>query len=129
MSIYFILDITQYLCNSQGSEVGALEIHLDSNQYYIQKCKDGGRHERGSYRGQSGKNGIWKITKTSGSSPRIAGFLEDELKFDVQLSGSVCTNYYWRTFWSRDVAKIKFSSSDEASVQYRKFMGNQFKIL
>ena len=104
----------------QGKQVGGLEIHLGENQYYILKCKNGGRPERGNYGGLNGKNGIWKITKTSDSAPKLAGYFNDLQKFDVQMSDSVCTDKSWRSYWSRNVEKIKFVSKDKASVQYRK---------
>ena len=115
--------------NFQEHSAGGLEIHLDRNQYYITKCKDGGKHNRGTYGGSRGKNGIWKITKTSGREPRLVGYLDGDLKFDVQLSDRVCSNNGWRNYWSRNVAKIMFNSMDRASVRFRMGESVRFTIV
>ena len=109
----------------QGKEVGALELHLGGKEYYILKCKDGGKPERGNYQGSDGKNGIWKITKTNGVEPVIEAYFDNELKFKVQMSDTECSDRNWRNYWSnKEVATIKFVS--KASTQYRK--GNQKHI-
>lgn len=66
----------------------------------------------------------WKITLVRTSSePRVLIHCDDVEVFDLQLSDSVCTNPKWKdtwkTYWSRKVEKIEFTSSDSASDQYR----------
>ena len=108
--------------NFQGENAGGLEIHTNSKKFFIKACEKASLERRGSYGGSNGKNGIWIITKTSGDEPRLTAHFDDVLKFEVHMSDEECSQSDWKTFWSRDVANIKFSSADSASAQFQ--LGN-----
>ena len=93
-----------------------MEIFRSSNEYYVQLCKDGGRKERNRYSGANGKNKRWTVTRKSGE---IAAYVDGELKFKRTMSSSYCTNSDWRSYWTRNVAKVVFDDNDKASVQFR----------
>ena len=108
-----------YLINIQDSEIGRLEMLLNDKQYYIARCSDGGRFGRGSFMNSkvSGKNGIWKISKTSGDYPMLIASFNDNKMIDKRMSDSTCKYGDWATFWKMDVEKISFDN--KASTQYR----------
>ena len=85
------------------------------------RCSDNGK--RGDYSGESGKDGVWLITKTAGNSPRLVASFNNIEMINILMSDSTCDYPDWQRYWSQDVAKLEFSSKDSASVQYR--MGKQ----
>ena len=69
---------------------------------------------------------VWTITKLPG--PTITVQCNEVMIFDARMSNEVCANYEteWKPTWSKDVSKIMFKSSDEASKYYRpKPLGNE----
>ena len=70
------------------------------------------------------RDNVWTITKHPG--PRITVQCNEVTVVDVTMSEQACDKTYWTTSWSKDVSKIKFSSSDKASEFYRpKPLGNK----
>ena len=59
------------------------------------------------------------MTRKSGE---IAAYADGELKFKRTMSSSYCTNSNWRSYWTRDVAKVVFDDNDKASVKFRNGM-------
>ena len=69
------------------------------------------------------KDRIWNITKTSG--PGIIVTCNGNTYLDLTLSDEICSDTNtWRSYWSKSVAKIKFSSNDTASDKYYVKPGN-----
>ena len=63
---------------------------------------------------------VWTITLSRVSDEiRVVIHCNDKKVLNVVLSDITCSNDYWREWWSRDVEKIKFISSDTASDYYR----------
>ena len=61
---------------------------------------------------------VWRITLTRTAGVRLVIHCNDVEVFNRLLS-STCTYSVWSTYWSRDVTKIWFDSSDTASVDYK----------
>ena len=70
---------------------------------------------------------VWKITLSKTSDIRLFIHCNDVEVVNVQLSESVCnSNSDWNTYWSRDVDRIVFLSSDTASDFYSTDPGISF---
>ena len=61
---------------------------------------------------------VWTITRSSGT-PTIVIHCNNKEVLNVVMSDSMCGDSYWSTFWSKEVKKIVFMSSDTASDYYR----------
>ena len=72
---------------------------------------------------------IWRITLTRTAGVRLVIHCNDVEVLNTLLSDATCSyNSRWSTYWSKDVAKIKFSSSDTASDYYRPQPGDYNKV-
>ncbi|XP_063688243.1 uncharacterized protein LOC134821431 [Bolinopsis microptera] len=61
---------------------------------------------------------VWRITLTRTTGVRVVIHCNEVEVFNKLLSQSTCPTPYWSTYWSDDVAKIQFHSSDTASDYY-----------
>ena len=63
---------------------------------------------------------IWTISLTrSLEEIRVLLLCNDKEVLNIVMSDTTCSDSDWNTYWSKDVAKISFSSSDKASDYYR----------
>ena len=63
---------------------------------------------------------IWTITLSrSTAGIRLTIQCNNKEVLDVELSSTFCDDTYWSSYWSKDVKKIRFTSSDTASDSYR----------
>ena len=63
---------------------------------------------------------IWTITLSrSTAGIRVTIQCNDNEVLDVVLSSTLCDDTYWNNYWSKEVKKIRFTSSDTASDYYR----------
>ena len=66
---------------------------------------------------------IWRITVTKSSGVRLKVHCNDEEVLDLLLSESTCTedpySSTWNSYWTQDMAKIRFYHSDTASDFFR----------
>ena len=62
---------------------------------------------------------IWTITLSRAAVIRVTIQCNDKEVLDVVLSGTTCDDTYWNNYWSKEVKKIRFTSSDTASDYYR----------
>ncbi|XP_063676896.1 uncharacterized protein LOC134813141 [Bolinopsis microptera] len=61
---------------------------------------------------------VWRITLTRTAGVRLVIHCNEVEVINILFSGTTCIDNSWSTFWSRDVAKISFHSSDTASDYY-----------
>ena len=69
-------------------------------------------------------NKIWRITlsRSSGSTSIVIDCNDEEV-LNFSLSDTTCDEDDWNTYWSRNVVKIKFHSSDTASDAFQSAPG------
>ena len=116
-----------YFYSSQGGIVGGVGFKLTSPpQYSIFNCRGAKFLTDLPTAGVK----VWRITVTSYSD--IIGLqilCNGEEVLNTAISDSMCTYSSWNTYWNRDIAKIKFSSSDTMSDYYRPYQpGNSLII-
>ena len=71
-------------------------------------------------------NKIWRITLSrSSGSKSIVIDCNDEEVLNFSLSDTTCDEDDWNTYWSRNVVKIKFHSSDTASDAFQAAPGSK----
>lgn len=100
----------------QGNEAGAIEIHMNDNEFYLKECHG---NDRGTFFGQVGKDGIWTIHRNAGESPELVVFFRGTMKFNVKFSNSLCPSSSWGNFWKKEAYLARFHSADTASVRFR----------
>ena len=61
---------------------------------------------------------VWKITVTKHSGIRLVIHCNDVEVLNVLMNDSTCSDNRWTTYWTRDVEKIYFSATDNASDFY-----------
>ena len=67
----------------------------------------------------TGTNKVWRISLIRTSGIRLVIHCNDVEVLNLLLSDTTCSSSYWNGYWSRDVEKIIFRSSDTASDFYR----------
>ena len=107
-----------FFYNAEGENAGAVELSFTSPpQYWLGGCT--------SYIDfptalPSETDKVWKITLTrSSGTPSVVIHCNNKEVLNVVLSDSTCSRSDWSDFWSRDVERILFIVSDEASDFYR----------
>ena len=111
--------------DSNGREAGEVTISFESTpQYYLHYCSTSLINLPTTLPTATDK--LWTITLTRTSGIRLQIHCNNVEMVDILISESTCrtSRYNWRTYWTRDVAKMKFSSSDKASDYYRAKQGN-----
>ena len=107
-----------YLYTSQGDEIGDLYLYFSSTpQYAIGYCKTGWTNFPTNLPPDSDK--VWRVTLTRTSGIRLVVHCNEVEVLNTLISDSTCGDSEWSTNWSREVAKIKFRSSDTASDYYQ----------
>ena len=111
-------EVVVELFTSQGDWAGALLLHFTSTpQYEIWPCKSGFTNFPTNL--SPGKDKVWRVTLTRTSGIRLVVHCNEEEVLNTLISDSTCGDSRWSTYWSREVAKIKFRSSDTASDYYQ----------
>ena len=63
---------------------------------------------------------IWTLSLTRFLEEiRVLVLCNNKEVLNIVMSDTTCSDSDWNTYWSKDVAKISFSSSDKASDYYR----------
>ena len=107
--------------NSQGDEAGRVRIYFSfPPQYYLSRCSLSYTNFPSTL--PTAVDKVWRIslTKTSGITLQI--HCNNVEVVNLPMSNETCAKSYWRKYWSGDVEKIRFSSSDTASDYYRPFI-------
>ena len=111
-----IVDVEFY--TSQGDEVGALALYFSSTPvYYIWPCSSDWTNFPTNL--PPGKDKVWRVTSTRTSGIRLVIHCNEVEVLNILMSDSTCSDSDWSTYWSREVAKIEFSSYDTASDYYQ----------
>ena len=106
------------LYTSQGDTVGALHLYFTSTpEYYIGACSSGLTNFPTNL--PSANDKVWRVTLTRTSGIRLVVHCNEEEVLNILISDSTCDNSDWSTTWSKEIAKIKFRSTDTASDYYQ----------
>ena len=106
------------LYTSQVDIAGALTLFFTSPpQYNIGYCNTGYTNFPTNL--PSDNNKVWRITLTRTSGIRLVVHCNEVEVLNILMSDSTCGASSWSTFWSREVAKIKFYSRGTASDYYQ----------
>ena len=101
--------------------IGGFYVNFKSTpQYWVYRCK-GYTNFPAALTIATEK--IWRITVTKSSGVRLKVFCNGEEVLDLLLSESTCTyspySSTWNSYWTQDMAKIRFYHSDTASDFFR----------
>ena len=116
-------DVRVWFYTSQGDRAGYLNLHFSSTpQCLIGACSSGRTNFPTNLPTDNDK--VWRVTLTRTSGIRLVVHCNEEEVLNTLISDSTCGNSNWYKLWSREVAKIKFPSSDKASDYYQPQSGN-----
>ena len=111
-----VVDVDLY--TSQGDWVGYLNLDFNSTpQYFIWPCSLVPTNFPTNL--PPGKDKIWRVTLTRTSGIRLVVHCNEEEVLNTLMSDSTCGDRDWSTYWSREVAKIRFYYYDTASDYYQ----------
>ena len=103
---------------SQGNWAGDLYLDFNSTpQYFIWPCNWYYANFPTNLPYDNDK--VWRITLTRTSGIRLVVHCNEVEVINYLISDSTCGDNDWSTYWSREVAKIKFYSGDTASDYYQ----------
>ena len=106
------------LLTSEGDKAGGVILHFSSiPQYELWYCTSSKTNFPTAL--PTDTNKVWRITLTRTSGIRLVIHCNEVEVLNVLMSDSTCNEERWSEYWSRDVEKIYFSSSDTASYFYR----------
>ena len=104
--------------NAQESYVTAVQLFFSHpGQYYLGYCSKSRTDFSTSLPTETDK--IWKLTLIRTSDVRLTIHCNNKEVLDVVISDTTCGYSDWSAFWSKDVEKMMFFSSDTASDYYR----------
>ena len=111
-------EVIVYLYTSQGDYVGELHFYFTSTpRYRISYCSLDYTNFPTNLPSDNDK--VWRITLTRTSGIRLVVHCNEVEVLNILMSDSTCGASSWSTFWSREVAKIKFYSRGTASDYYQ----------
>ena len=111
-------DVRVWLYTSQGDSAAGLQLYFTSiPQFYIWSCSRSLTNFPTNLPPDNDK--VWRVTLTRISGIRLVVHCNEEEVLNIQISDSTCGDSRWSTYWSREVAKIQFHSSDTASDYYQ----------
>ena len=103
---------------SQGGHTGGLVLYFYSTPVYkIGACSKNWTNFPTNLPPDNDK--VWRVTLTRTSVIRLVVHCNEVEVLNILISGSTCGDSRWSTNWSREVAQIKFHSSDTASDYYQ----------
>ena len=110
-------EVRVYFYDAQSDEPagGVFLLFTSPPQYVLRWCSASNTDFPSTLPSETDK--VWKITRSSGT-PSVVIHCNNKEVLKVVLSDSTCSHSNWN-YWSRDVEKIKFYSSDTASDYYR----------
>ena len=102
---------------SQGYRARELYLYFSSiPQYFIGACNT--RYTNFPTNLPPVIEKVWRLTLTRTSGIRLVIHCNEEEVLNILISDSTCHSY-WSSYWSTEVAKIKFLSDDRASDHYQ----------
>ena len=103
---------------SNGDYAGGLYLYFYSTPVYkIEYCSSD--HTNFPTNLPSDNDKVWRVTLTRTSGIRLVVHCNEVEVLNTLMSHSTCGDSRWSTYWSREVAKIKFLSYDTASDYYQ----------
>ena len=106
------------LYTSQGDYVGELHFYFTSTpRYRISFCSLDYTNFPTNLPSDNDK--VWRVTLTRTSGIRLVVHCNEVEVLNTMISDTTCGDGRWSTYWSREVAKIKFSPADTASDYYQ----------
>ena len=108
----------KFYTSPEGYSAGELQLDFSSTpQYRIWYCNIDYTNFPTNLPPDNDK--VWRVTLTRTSGIRLVVHCNEVEVINILMSDSKCNISNWSTFWSREVAKIKFSSFDDASDYYQ----------
>ena len=114
-------EVIVWFSTSEGDRAGDVILYFTSTpQYELWACTS-----RTNFPTElpTDTNKVWRITLTKTSGIRLVIHCNDVEVLNVLMSDSTCDNNRWNKYWSRDVKKARFASSDTASDYHRLYEG------
>ena len=109
--------VTVFFYSVEGEPAGGVYLDFKSTlQYFLEWCFTVWTNLPVTLPSAADK--VWRITLTRTASVRLVIHCNDVEVLNILLL-STCSSSTWSTYWSRDVTKIEFRSSDKASDYYR----------
>ena len=109
--------VVVYLYTSQGDWVGSLYLHFISTpQHWIGACNSDYTILPTTL--PSDKDKIWRVTLTRTSGIRLVVHCNEVEVLNTMISDTTCGDGRWSTYWSREVAKIKFPPGYDTASDY-----------
>ena len=106
------------LYTSQGDYAGGLYLYFYSTLVYkIEYCSSGSAYFPTNLPSDNDK--VWRVTLTRTSGIRLVVHCNEKEVLNTLMSDSTCGDSRWSTYWTGEVAKIKFLSYDTASDYYQ----------
>ena len=107
------------LLDAQNSPLGIVQFRFSSTPYYVLSyCISTWTNFPAALPSETEK--IWTISLTrSSEETRVLVLCNDEEVLNMLMSDTTCSFNEWSTYWSKDVARIKFNLADKASDYYR----------
>ena len=105
--------------NAQGDDAGGFDLSFKSPpQFHLRYCTSNFTDFPTDL--PTDTYMIWKIKLIRTSDVRLMVHCNNKEVLNVVISDTtICTHSSWRTYWSRDVEKMMFHSTDTASDYYR----------
>ena len=108
-----------YTAEEEFRNAGGVELRFTTPpQYYLRYCTSKSADLPTDLPTETDK--IWTIILTRTSDVRLTIYCNNKEVLNVLMSENTCSYSDWSTYWSRDVGKIRFTSThDTASDYYR----------
>ena len=111
-------EVDVHFFSAGGEYAGAVTLRFSSTlQYWLSWCTTSWYNLPVTPPSAAYK--VWRITLTRTAGVRLVIHCNEVEVLNTLLSQATCSDSEWSTYWSRDVTKIKFTSSDKASDYYR----------
>ena len=120
-------NVSVHFSNAEGNLAGAISIYFNSPaQYRVYPCTN--KHSDFPSSLPSVVEKTWRIALKRTPDIRVLVQCNGVDVVNELLSDSKCGNPNWSTFWSRDVKRIFFITSDTASDLYLSYPGDSLMI-
>ena len=110
-------EVVVWFFTSQGFSAGDLYLYFTSTlQYQIWPCSSGRTNFPTNLPPDNDK--VWRVTLTRTSGIRLVIHCNEEEVLNTMISDSWCVDSNWSTRWTREAAKIEFSSEYDTASDY-----------
>ncbi|KAL5250758.1 hypothetical protein ACHWQZ_G016485 [Mnemiopsis leidyi] len=112
---------------SERDDVGDVSISFSSTpRYCISYCRSWTNFPVSP---PSDVEKVWRITLNRNSGIRLLIHCNNVEVLNILMSDKTCSDYSWSTYWSKNVGKVWFYSSDTASDYYRAVQSGNWTVV